>query len=325
MLGASPPSREVEQPPRVRQHQLLIHVDRVEDWSTASARSSHSGQSGLPSSGSDDDRPCPTTWTGTWMMHVEDVQGQPRRHPSVVSLAGCGGLQLGPRCDHDDQDGAHGRRSWKDALLWRAHSRKEHKAGSNSTAPTRQRSRTPAGRRQHKGGHREHRSNGSNLKATPPLSLLTGLGGTGTGIVAPPLPVMQLQLGSGDGHAGPSSSLFSKPSAPLITALPSRRTPTPSKTRTSATPTRQSARQAAAGHKAPMAQRASVLMVKQLGLLGPKEAMTAKAAEALIKRFDEPLFDEDIAIIAKLTRLNPEALRIAGAMAGPDAVADNLV
>ncbi|XBI93579.1 hypothetical protein VPH35_030390 [Triticum aestivum] len=61
MLGASPPSREVAPPPRVRQHQMLIHVDRVEDWSSPSPRSSHSGQSGLPSFGSDDDRPCPTT------------------------------------------------------------------------------------------------------------------------------------------------------------------------------------------------------------------------------------------------------------------------
>lgn len=45
--------------------------------------------------------------------------------------------------------------------------------------------------------------------------------------------------------------------------------------------------------------------------------MTAKVAEALIRRFDEPLTDEDIAIIAKLTRLDPDALRVAGRMAGP--------
>ncbi|XBI91643.1 hypothetical protein VPH35_028916 [Triticum aestivum] len=137
--------------------------------------------------------------------------------------------------------------------------------------------------------------------------------------------VMQLQLGSGDGHAGSSSCLFSKPSSPLVPAPPARRTTAPPKTRSSATPTRKSARQAAAGHKAPVAQRASLLLVKQLALLGPKEAMTAKVGEALIKRFDEPLSDEDIAIIAKLTRLDPEALRIAGAMVGPDAVADNQV
>ena len=74
-----------------------------------------------------------------------------------------------------------------------------------------------------------------------------------------------------------------------------------------------------------MVQRASLLLVKKLGLLGPKEAMTPKVAEAIIKRFDEPLTDDNIAIIAKLTRLDPEALRIAGGMAGPDAAADVIV
>ena len=71
-----------------------------------------------------------------------------------------------------------------------------------------------------------------------------------------------------------------------------------------------------------MAQRASLLLVKKLGLLGPKETMTAKAAKAVIKRFDEPLSDDDITIIAKLTRLDPEALRIAAGMAGPNAAED---
>ncbi|XBI08743.1 hypothetical protein VPH35_136429 [Triticum aestivum] len=182
MMGASPPSREVAPPPppRVKQHQLLIHVDCMEDRSTLSPRSSHSGRSSLPSSGSDDNRL---------------AKQQPL-----------------------------------------------------------------------------HRSSG----ATHPCS------------TDPP-----------------------HPSTP--------------KTRASATPIRKSARQACAGHKAPVAQRASLLLVKKLGLLGPKEAMTAKAAKALIKRFDEALTDEDIAIIAKLTRLEPEALRITGGTAGPDAVADSLV
>ncbi|KAE8818811.1 D-3-phosphoglycerate dehydrogenase, chloroplastic [Hordeum vulgare] len=49
--GFSPPSREVGPPPRVWCHDMLIHVDRVEDWSPLSSRSSHSTQSGLPSSG----------------------------------------------------------------------------------------------------------------------------------------------------------------------------------------------------------------------------------------------------------------------------------
>ncbi|XBJ09608.1 hypothetical protein VPH35_014653 [Triticum aestivum] len=62
-----------------------------------------------------------------------------------------------------------------------------------------------------------------------------------------------------------------------------------------------------------------------LGLLGPKEKMTAKPAEALIRRFDEPLTEDDISIIAKLTRLNKDALRVAVGMAGPDAAAEEAV
>ena len=62
-----------------------------------------------------------------------------------------------------------------------------------------------------------------------------------------------------------------------------------------------------------------------MGLLGPKEKMTAKAAEKLLRKFDEPLTDGDIACIAKLTRLNKEALRVAAAMAGADGVAEEAV
>ena len=88
---------------------------------------------------------------------------------------------------------------------------------------------------------------------------------------------------------------------------------------------RQSARQAANPITVPVAQHASLLLVKQLGLLGPKEKMTAEVAEALIRHFDEPLTDDDIAIIAKLTRLDPDALRVTGGLAGPDAEANVVV
>ena len=50
--------------------------------------------------------------------------------------------------------------------------------------------------------------------------------------------------------------------------------------------------------------------------------MTAKAAKALICRFVGPLSDDDINVIAKLTRLNKEALRVAVGMAGPEAEAE---
>lgn len=59
MLGFSPPSQEVAPPPRVKRHDMLIHVDRVKDWSPLSSRSSHSVLSGLSSSRSDDGRSVP--------------------------------------------------------------------------------------------------------------------------------------------------------------------------------------------------------------------------------------------------------------------------
>lgn len=42
MVGFSTPSRDVAPPPWVRRRDLLIHVDRVEDWTPLSSRSSSS-------------------------------------------------------------------------------------------------------------------------------------------------------------------------------------------------------------------------------------------------------------------------------------------
>ena len=64
----------------------------------------------------------------------------------------------------------------------------------------------------------------------------------------------------------------------------------------------------------PVSQCATLRIVHGLGILGPKEAMTAKAAGALIKRFNEPLADSDIMAIAKLTKLDPAALWVAAGM-----------
>uniref|UniRef100_A0A453IKD8 Uncharacterized protein n=1 Tax=Aegilops tauschii subsp. strangulata TaxID=200361 RepID=A0A453IKD8_AEGTS len=46
MEGYSPPDRRVALPPGTERYDLLTHVDRVEDWSPRSPRSSHSAQSG---------------------------------------------------------------------------------------------------------------------------------------------------------------------------------------------------------------------------------------------------------------------------------------
>ncbi|KAE8781751.1 Cytochrome P450 71D8 [Hordeum vulgare] len=68
----------------------------------------------------------------------------------------------------------------------------------------------------------------------------------------------------------------------------------------------------------PAAQRASFRIVKELGLLGPREKMTEDVAKALLRRFEEPLSDSDIAVITKLTHLDSDALRVMARMAGPD-------
>ena len=62
-------------------------------------------------------------------------------------------------------------------------------------------------------------------------------------------------------------------------------------------------------------------MVKELGVLDPRERMTVKAAEALLRRFDEPLSEDDIDCIARLTRLDIQALHTMASLAGPDGAA----
>ncbi|KAE8800643.1 d-3-phosphoglycerate chloroplastic [Hordeum vulgare] len=59
-------------------YDLFIHVDRMEVWTPRPPRSSHSAQSGIPFSGSDDvDGPL-CTYPGTWTMHIEDGQCKER-------------------------------------------------------------------------------------------------------------------------------------------------------------------------------------------------------------------------------------------------------
>ncbi|KAE8782765.1 D-3-phosphoglycerate dehydrogenase, chloroplastic [Hordeum vulgare] len=75
MEGFSSLDRRVTPPPATAEYSMLIHVDRVEDWTLLFPRSSHSGQSGIPSSGSDkDDMPFPAIAPASWMMGVEDGQ-----------------------------------------------------------------------------------------------------------------------------------------------------------------------------------------------------------------------------------------------------------
>ncbi|CDJ26638.1 unnamed protein product [Triticum aestivum] len=124
--------------------------------------------------------------------------------------------------------------------------------------------------------------------------------------------VTEMQLQEEGAEGALQLPLFSKP-APAIVGKPPARDKTPLKARPQAKPARQSARQAANPSLVPVSQRATLRLVQGLGVLRPKEKMTAQAAEALIRRLDEPLSDHDIAAIAKLTSLDANALKaIAG-------------
>ncbi|KAE8770316.1 hypothetical protein D1007_57959 [Hordeum vulgare] len=134
--------------------------------------------------------------------------------------------------------------------------------------------------------------------------------------------VRQLEIGGA--ATGPESrGLFrTNKQQPLIATALARRPAAPPKTRATSTPTRSSARQAAMGSSVPVAQRASVRLVKELGLLGPRDKLTAEVAKALLQRFEEPLSNSDISVIARLTHLDSEALRVMARMNGPDGAAD---
>ncbi|KAE8795720.1 hypothetical protein D1007_29314 [Hordeum vulgare] len=124
-----------------------------------------------------------------------------------------------------------------------------------------------------------------------------------------------------------AASLFRAPELPLLnrpTSAP-RRSTAPPKSRAISAPTRHGPRQAACGSTVPVTKRASLRIVKELGLLGPKEKMMAEVAKALLHRFEEPLTDSDIAVIAKLTRLDGEVLRVMTRMAGSDGIAQEAI
>uniref|UniRef100_A0A8I6XC83 CCHC-type domain-containing protein n=1 Tax=Hordeum vulgare subsp. vulgare TaxID=112509 RepID=A0A8I6XC83_HORVV len=146
MEGFSPPDRRVAPPLAMADYTMLIHVDRIEDWTTPSPRSSHSGQSGLPLSGSDEDSaPFQLVAPATWSMGVEDGRGpgcnQRQARVPVADLV-CRGRPSGGHARDQDGNGRLGggsQRSWRAVLLRRGRSQAPPKA---APAP-RHRSRSP--------------------------------------------------------------------------------------------------------------------------------------------------------------------------------------
>uniref|UniRef100_A0A8I6X9N7 CCHC-type domain-containing protein n=1 Tax=Hordeum vulgare subsp. vulgare TaxID=112509 RepID=A0A8I6X9N7_HORVV len=400
MVGFSPPDRRVAPPPATAEYSMLIHVDRVEDWTPPSPRSSHSERSGLPSSDSDgDDAPFPAVAPASWTMGTEDGQDGGRKKRlarAPVASVGCRGMARSGREQDGDGDGdprGGDHRSWKDVLLCRSRAPAVH---AQPPAP-RQRSRSPAPRRRSRDSSGRRRDHLSRVRLTPrprektrwtssssqrassrsPPPVVDGTAAdvqaAADAVLAEPLlfdegslleaagealqldtfsptlsdyghfnratpsstctmevqlgavtsRVSQLELVEASGSRAPG--LFRECRPPLMAAPPTRRSVPPPRSRVQAAPTRHSTRQAANTSTVPVAQRASLRLVKELGLLGPKEKMTEDVGKALIRRFDEPLSDSDIAVIAKLTRLDGEALSAMARMAGPDVVAEKAV
>ncbi|XBJ03095.1 hypothetical protein VPH35_022335 [Triticum aestivum] len=420
IIGFSPPDRNVPPPPGVHRYDLPIHVDRVEDWNPLSPRSSHSGQSRLPSSEDEDTRPLPRSEPGSWAAGVEDGQSRTRRSVPRVSSSGCSSFpSLGERCDHDGDDQGNRGRSWKDAFLGRG---RQPSAMAPAAEEPRRRSRTPASHRHQgcRGRSVEHAalspSSKTVLRATPPcrcshappppppppetgpITTFFSFSDSGRAISPPPrsdcmqlefenamlealasplsfsdnegpieqklkedhLPLallpdvlpcinqptpaavqfqveavtqkvnhLQLQTSPDADSAQPQPAtlddvqqLFKMAKAPVLPTPKPARSSAPPKSRASSAPSRRSARQALAASSVPVSQRAAMRLVKEVGKMGPKDKMTPDAAAALIKKFNEPLTEEDIATIARLTSLNVEALKIAAGMLGPNGAAN---
>uniref|UniRef100_A0ACD5VW32 Uncharacterized protein n=1 Tax=Avena sativa TaxID=4498 RepID=A0ACD5VW32_AVESA len=91
MFGYSPPSRQVAPPPNGMRYDTLVHLDLVEDSSTPYRRTPSSGQSGLPSSDSEEEEPYPACnpTSGTWRcrMATRHATGQPLTPATPTSTA----------------------------------------------------------------------------------------------------------------------------------------------------------------------------------------------------------------------------------------------
>ncbi|XBI97436.1 hypothetical protein VPH35_017809 [Triticum aestivum] len=345
MYGFSPPSHDVAPLPWVCREDLLIHVDLVEDWTPLSPRSSSSSpQSGIPSSESEGDtRPFPAVYPGTWVMEIEDGQApddQGRAHcpgPVVASTSYDGMPFGGPRRSHDSDDGG-GRRSWKDTLLGRGrtptsrHNQHHHcdNASKDKHAPSARTQAEVAPKHASPDPVEAFFEDAAALAPVPPPAPavandvdIAAAEATAEPLCFPdnqsdynsmpvaalssraclphPLLVQQLDIQEEDGAATPPR-LFTDVPAPL---LPPPRPSAPRKTWTASAPV-------------PVAHRATLRIIRDLGLLGPNDKMIPKAAEALIKKFDEPLTEDNIIGLAKLTRQDPVALRVAAGLADPD-------
>ncbi|KAE8805825.1 D-3-phosphoglycerate dehydrogenase, chloroplastic [Hordeum vulgare] len=284
MEGFSPPDRRVAPPPSTADYTMLIHVDRIEDWTPPSPRSSHSGQSGIPSSGSDDDStPFPVVGPATSKMGVEDGQGSGRNQRQArapVADMGCRGKD--PVEDFFKSASKPSIISATvDSMAVDVHAAAEAVVKSPLEFDAALLLNDP--------------SEAVQLEAfCPTLSAAASDMGQYNRATPTPACTMQLQLGAVTGQVSKlelgaaaadrpeALGLFSASKQSLIAAAPApapaRRPAAPPKSRASSTPNRHSTRQAASGSTVQVAQHASLRLVKELGLLGPRDKMTDEVA-----------------------------------------------
>uniref|UniRef100_A0A8I6X329 Uncharacterized protein n=1 Tax=Hordeum vulgare subsp. vulgare TaxID=112509 RepID=A0A8I6X329_HORVV len=384
MIGFSPPDRRVAPPPATAEYSLLIHVDRVEDWTpprppvppTPSRAVSHPLIRTATTPPSRLSRPRPGQWgPRTAKRGEERSDWHARRWPALAAgecLAAAESMTAtGMVTRGGGENNAPGRTFFSAVAALRQST--HNLRLPDSAAALRRRDTghgTPPAAAAVRGGPRSEDSTmlrgavdgtaadvqaaadavlaeplvfdeGSLLEAAGEALQLDNFSPTLSDyghfnratpssartmevqLGAVTSRVSQLELVEASGSRAPG--LFHECRPPLLAAPPTRRSVPPPRSRVQAAPTRHNTRQAANTSTVPVAQRASLRLVKELGLLGPKEKMTEDVAKALIRRFDEPLLDSDIAVIAKLTRLDGEALSAMARMAGPDVVAEKVV
>ncbi|XP_037433357.1 uncharacterized protein LOC119300519 [Triticum dicoccoides] len=273
IIGLVPADSRIPPPPGVRRYHLLLHVDLLEDWSPLSPRSSQSGQSGLPSSDENNDRPFPRIEPGTWVAHVEDGQGRAYKRAPRIGAGGCSPVLGGGARDHEEDGGGGGSgasRSWKDRLLGRGC----HARGCDGDVISdahRRRSRSPDALVTPLAFEDDGRSPSSPTAKPAELESPEMLPCLLTCIASPAAPTVGFQMDAviqqvgsmqiDDSQAQAAELFAAVPPLILASQPPRPRYSAPPKSRATSAPSCRSARQAVAGNSTPVAQRAVLRLV----------------------------------------------------------------
>jgi hypothetical protein len=113
--------------------------------------------------------------------------------------------------------------------------------------------------------------------------------------------------------------LFKAPPASVLGVSPlnptSPTTVQPGSPRSTSPAPKRSQRQASSACSIPVAQRATLRLAKEMHVISGEERRTEVAAAGLVERFKEPLTEVDIDGLAKLTRIDRDAVHRAAKQA----------